>query len=67
MTIVGKPLAHAESLVGTTVVPATVLGFASHPQWRLVAANLEIPGAAGEPVGRKGWDADGTLVLDGAP
>jgi hypothetical protein len=64
VTVVGKPLAKAEFLVGSTPVEATVVGFASHPQWRVVAANLKLPGSAGKPVRLKGWDAQGTLVVD---
>ena len=46
---------------------ATVLGFASHPQWRVVAANLKLPDSAGKPVRLKGWDAAGRLVVDFDP
>ena len=67
VTIVGRPLARAQFLVGSTPVYTTVLGFASHPQWRVVAANLKLPGAAGKPVTLKGWDAQGKLVVDFDP
>ncbi|BEP15676.1 hypothetical protein acdb102_39870 [Acidothermaceae bacterium B102] len=67
VTIVGQPLARAEFLVGTTSVEATVLGYASHPQWRVVAANLKIPDSAGKPVRLRGWDAGGKLVVDTDP
>jgi hypothetical protein len=67
VTIIGKPLAMAELMVGSTSVQATVLGIASHPQWRVVAATLQIPGAAGKPVSLKGWEAAGKLVVDFDP
>ena len=44
-----------------------MLGFASHPQSRVVAANLKLPGSEGKPVSLKGWDAEGTLVVDFDP
>ena len=67
VTIIGKPLVRAEFMVGSTPVQATVLGFASHPRWRIVAANIKLPGSAGKPVSLKGWDADGKLVVDFDP
>jgi hypothetical protein len=67
VTIIGRPVARAEFLVGSTPIEATVLGFASHPQWRVVAANLKLPGSAGKPVRLRGWDADGKLVVDDDP
>lgn len=66
-TIIGKPLVRAEFVVGSTVVPADVLGFAGHPQWRVVSADLKVPGSADQPVRLRGWDASGALVVDYRP
>ena len=63
VTIIGKPVDRAEFLVGSTPVPATVLGFSGHPQWRVAAANLKLPDSTGKPVSLRGWDANGALIV----
>jgi hypothetical protein len=67
VTIVGKPVSRASFLVGGVTVPAEVTGFASHPQWRVIAANVKLAGATGKSVELRGWDAAGELVVDYAP
>lgn len=66
-TILGQPVARAEFTVNGVAVPAGVVEFASHPQWRVVIADVKLSTWAGNHVRLRGWDSDGKLAVDADP
>ena len=65
--VVGKPVGRAEFTVDGVVAPAGVVEFASHPQWRIIIADLKVSSGAGKRIVMDGWDAQGKLVVDDDP
>ena len=57
------PVVRADFILGGETEHAQVMGFARHPQWRILSAPWKGPESDAAGVLIRGWDADGRLVL----